>query len=211
MDRIGADYDWMVFDTYKPRPGATQDGYEQWMHEVDCPLINAIPGMASYSCWRIDESHGEIAPFARGQTDPFTHFGLFGVRELADIQVFFDNPRWIEHGPVWIEQWSVFPEAGDDLARNFCFTLFKRTANNARPRSARVLLVPFTAADEQPLDTALLERALRVERWEVVERMVGELPYTAFLLVYLDDSEDSGALKQPYSVSAEANLITAPA
>ncbi len=210
MDQIGADYDWMVFDTYRPRPGATEAGYEQWMREVDCPLINSIPGMASYSCWRIDRTQGVLAPFARGQSEPFTHFGFFGARERADIQRFFGNPRWIEHGPTWIRLWSCFPEAGDDTARNFCFTLFKRAASNGRPRSTRVLLLPFTAQDDRSLDAALLERALRVERWERVEHVVGELPYTAFHLLYLDGTEDSAALMRGYAVSAEGNLIAAP-
>ncbi len=205
----------MVLDTYKPRDGALAGGYERWLQEIDCPLLNRIPGMASYSCWSVQRSWGNLAPFGRDETEPFSHFGFFGTRQRDDIDRFFAEPEWVEHAPTWVERWSRYPEALDDLARNFCFSISKRVHSNSLDRTSRVLFFPRTeagsAADAgERIANSDRPRELRLEHWQITENMVGNLGYSSFDLIYLSDDEDVDALVPDGQVAAEGTLIVGP-
>lgn len=212
MSQLGQDFGWMVLDTYKPHDGALVGGYERWLQEIDCPLLNRIPGMASYSCWSVRRSWGSLASFGRDENQPFSHFGFFGTLCRDDIDRFFAEPEWIGHAPTWVERWSMYPEAIDDLARNFCFSISKRVVSNNLDRTSRVLFLPRTEPDRGRERIAYGDRPrkLRLEHWQITENMVGNTGYDNFDLIYLDDEEDADQLVMDNQAGAEGVLIAGP-
>lgn len=99
----------MLFLPHSPRAGAVEDGFEQWLRDIDSPVINGLPGVVNYSGWRVDK--------ALQGSPTFTNFDLMYVAGLDGFDQVYGDPAMLAHEKRWIELWGIAP--GDAIDENF--------------------------------------------------------------------------------------------
>ncbi|NKB42749.1 MAG: hypothetical protein GKS03_00590 [Alphaproteobacteria bacterium] len=195
------DFDVMVFDTYTPRSDASTRNYDQWLADVDCPLFNSLDMVAAYYCWKVADAKGDRAPCARGATDPYTYFGFFGLNDEAGFEAMMSDPKAEAHVPVWVSQWSQYPEA-EDMAENFFFSFARRGQVTPGDMTQTVLVVPYTRdpSNETPgyeswsSDTdavSALAQTVRYESWSVERQLQGDYAPNGLDLFFVDSLEQA--------------------
>jgi len=214
------DYDVMVFDTYSPRDDADARNYDDWLAKVDSPLFNSLDMVAGYTCWKVVDAKGNRAPRGRGETEPFTHFGFFGLRDEAGFGAMMADPKAEAHVPVWVSEWSRYPDT-EDMAMNFFFSFARRRASSEGSRTATALLVPFesetksgvpgyTAWAERPEIVKDLTRMCRYESWIVEQRLQGDYGPNGLDIFYLDDAAQAEPVWQSAPDAVLGALIAGP-
>lgn len=214
------DFDVMVFDTYSPRDDADARNYDAWLAAVDCPLFNSLGMVAAYTCWKVIDAKGNRAPRGRGESVPFTHFGFFGLYDEAGFGAMMSDPKAEAHVPVWVSQWSRYPET-DDMATNFFFSFARRHIGPRGPKTKTILLVPFEKkADrevpgyqewaEKPDIAAELAGAVRYESWVVEQQLQGDYGPSGLDVFYLQDTAQAEPIWQSTTNAVLGTLIAGP-
>lgn len=110
--------DYLIFLPHTPRPGSHERGFEEWLRDVDSPVVNGFPEVSNYSGWRVDEMFV-------GQAS-FTNFDMMYVNRADGFDRLYGNPDVLQHSRRWIELWGQAPDGNQ--GENFPAFTAKRIA-----------------------------------------------------------------------------------
>jgi hypothetical protein len=215
------DFEVMVFDTYTPRSDSAARDYDQWLADVDCPLFNSLDMVAAYYCWKVADAKGDRAPCARGATDPYTYFGFFGLNDESGFEAMMSDPKAEAHVPVWVSQWSQFPEA-TDMAENFFFSFARRCHFTAGDIGQTVLVVPYyrdgpsetpgyETWSSKPDVVSAFAQTVRYESWHVERQLQGDYAPNGVDLFFVEDRTHASTVWDLTRNAVLGTLVAGPA
>lgn len=214
------DFDVMVFDTYSPRADAAARDYDEWLGDVDCPLFNSLDMVVGYFCWKVAKAKGERAPCARGSKDPYTYFGFFGLNDESGFEAMMSDPKAEAHVPVWVSQWSQYPDAVD-MAENFFFSFARRRQRSPGTMTETVLVVPYDreVTESNGYETwsgdvgavSSFAQTVRYESWAVERQLQGDYAPNGLDLFFLDSADQAEAIWSLTPNAVLGTLVAGPA
>lgn len=164
----------LVFLMYSVRPGIDIPGYEQWLHEVDCPFFNSVETINYYANWKVIDGFYNL---------PFAMFDFMTFRNRDDMQASWSNPKMLDFTVEWERLWGNDP-TGANKARNYSVSHFTRTTDG--PSSGNYAVVGFDQGEGPvPADATV---------WTLKEAMIG--PDMAQRLIVRFHEDEATARKQ---------------
>lgn len=98
----------IMFLPYSPRAGAVEEGYEEWLREIDNPFFNSRPAVKHYTNWAVSDAvAGDVW---------FSHFDILVYEGEADA--LWNDPPLAKFAADWVKRWGMDPD-NEDVAVNY--------------------------------------------------------------------------------------------
>ncbi len=169
MPRSMSDFRAALVLTYSPRDRAEEEGYADWIQRVDNPFFNGVPGIVSYTNWRIVEGMAKV---------PYGYFDILGLEDLASFDSVWLSNDVRAFTAVWRDKWGAEP--GTDSARNSHVYLCERVSRGGAEWTDKVLFAPGATA---------AQAGNGFEEWRVVRSIKGDLRFQTLALKFVPDQD----------------------